>query len=60
MIAAYLNKTPEEVALATTFNALKVRNNQWFRLDPYSLNPNPVPGFFCDPDPGVDDQKKKL
>ena len=24
MIAAYLNKTPEEVALATTFNALKV------------------------------------
>ena len=25
MIAAYLKKTPEEVALATTFNALKVR-----------------------------------
>ena len=24
MIAAYINKTPEEVALATTFNALKV------------------------------------
>jgi len=24
MIAAYLNKTPEEIALATTFNALKV------------------------------------
>ena len=24
MIAAYLNKTPEEIAIATTFNALKV------------------------------------
>ena len=24
MIAAYLGKTPEEIALATTFNALKV------------------------------------
>jgi hypothetical protein len=24
MIAAYMNKTAEEVALATTFNALKV------------------------------------
>ena len=24
MIAAYLKKTPEEIALATTFNALKV------------------------------------
>ena len=24
MIAAYIKKTPEEVALATTFNALKV------------------------------------
>ena len=24
MIAAYLNKKPEEIALATTFNALKV------------------------------------
>ena len=41
MIAAYLKKTPEEVALATTFNALKVRflkaglhfsnlNSAWF------------------------------
>ena len=27
MIAAYMNKTPEEVALATTFNALKVKND---------------------------------
>jgi hypothetical protein len=24
MISAYLKKTPEEIALATTFNALKV------------------------------------
>ena len=27
MIAAYMKKTPEEVALATTFNALKVITN---------------------------------
>ncbi len=56
MIAAYLNKTPEEVALATTFNALKVRSNQWFRLDHIHVSESGS-RLFCDPDPGFDDQK---
>jgi hypothetical protein len=38
MIAAYLKKTPEEVALATTFNALKVKcacfSNSYCAVDP--------------------------
>ena len=39
MIAAYLNKTPEEVALATTFNALKVFGLSGWRSDRQGLEP---------------------